>query len=54
MNIKNVEYDLNNLIKRKEEYGFAWNNSLKTLMSKIPDFDFVFNEAIKILRSYSY
>jgi hypothetical protein len=53
MDSKNVKCDIDDLIKRKKDYKFAWNNSLKTLMTEIPDFDYVFDEAVSILKIYS-
>jgi len=53
MGSKNVKYDINDLINRKKDYKFAWNNSLKTLMREIPDFDYFFDETVSILKIYS-
>lgn len=50
---KEVKYDIENLFERKENYKFAWDNSLRTLMSEIPYFDQVFDKAINILKIYS-
>lgn len=53
MSNSNIEFNINKLIRKKEEYEFAWDNSLKTLMSEMPIFNEYFNQTINILKIYS-
>jgi predicted nucleotidyltransferase component of viral defense system len=46
---KGVILDISSLIKRKDDFANAWENSLRHQLKSLPDFELTFNKVIEIM-----
>lgn len=48
--VKGVKIYISSLNERKDDFANAWENSLQNQLKELPDFNYVYNKVIKILR----
>lgn len=52
--VKNVEMDIEDLERRKNDFKMAWKNSLSHQLKELPEFEDVFFTVIQMLNSFNF
>jgi len=48
--VRNVKFEINEFLSRKNDYENAWKNSLRHQLKQLPDFKEVFDDVLNLLK----